>query len=213
MRSPSAIADARSADRLAMLNIERLVRDALFHHQQDRSAFLSPKDLTTIRRAQKLSAAGVATLELSPDEQAFIGKSKFRMWRRRGSLVLLAAGLVFLAIIVGLLAAPEDSDAVAATSEVDNALYGAYFSLIGDQKNDYVRKSVLAEESQINTERDASLLYDDHFWITLYAADAKVENLVEYAENKNEDVAAQDRQCHISSTRNAALGQVSRRSR
>ena len=35
------VADARSTDRLAMLNIERLVRDALFHHQQDSSAFLS----------------------------------------------------------------------------------------------------------------------------------------------------------------------------
>lgn len=182
------VADARSADRLAMLNIERLVRDALFHHQQDSSAFLSPKDLTTIRRAQKLSAAGVATLDLSPDERTFIGKSRFRMWRRRGMLVLLGAALIFLAIIVGLLAAPEDSDAVAATSEVDNALYGAYFSLMGDQKNDYVRKSVLAEESQINTERDASLLYNDHFWIILNEADTKVENLVEYGENKNEDI-------------------------
>ncbi len=182
------VADARSTDRLAMLNIERLVRDALFHHQQDSSAFLSPKDLTTIRRAQKLAAAGVATLDLSPDERTFIGKSRFRMWRRRGTLVLVGVGLVFLAIIVGLLAAPEDSDAVAATSEVDNALNGAYFSLMGDQKNDDVRKSVLAEESQINTERDASLLYDDHFWMTLYAADTKVENLVEHGENTNEDV-------------------------
>ena len=49
-RDPTS--DARSADRIAMLNIERMVRDALFYHQHERLAYLSGKDLKTIKQAQ-----------------------------------------------------------------------------------------------------------------------------------------------------------------
>lgn len=184
------IAEARSADRLAMINIERLVSDALFHHRQDSSAFLSPKDLTTIRRAQKLSAAGIARLDLSPEELAFVRRSNFRKWRHRGMLVVVGFGLVLLAAFFGIMSAPDDSSAIAATSEVDNALYGAYVDLIGVEESDYTRRAVLTEEAEINTERDASILRDDdRFWNRLYSADIKVEKLIEDADKKGAAVS------------------------
>lgn len=178
------IADARSADRLAMINIERLVSDALFHHQQDKSAYLSPKDLRTIRRAQKLAATGVATLDLSPDERTFIGKSRFRMWRRRATLTVGTVVLIILILILSGVTLPTDTDAIAATSEVDNALYSEYEALIDstDLSSD-VRKNLLLDEEAINTERDASFLHDDHFWANLKEADLKIDKNVENADN------------------------------
>ena len=79
------------------------------------------------------------------------------MWGRRlsvtGGALILVVLTMLLALIFGLLR-PDDSDAIAATSEVDSALYGAYSALIGNADQDFVRKSLLAEETNINTERD-----------------------------------------------------------
>lgn len=180
------IADSRSADRLAMLNVERLVRDALFHHQQQRSSYLSRKDLKTVDGAQKLSKAGVATLDLSPEERDFVRKSRIRFWVGRVSIIAIFTALMTAALVLGLGLGGDDDDAIKATSEVDDALYGAYSAITDNPNEADVRKELLEEEKKINTERDESIFRnDDHFWDELYATDSKVEEQIKQNPNAN----------------------------
>jgi hypothetical protein len=178
----SRISEARSADRLEMLNVERLVRDGIFHQRQDHAAYLSSKDLTIINRAQKRSKAGVATLDLNSEEIEFVNDSRKRSrWRKRRIIASATVAIfgVLCAVVwflYGVYAEyAYDDDLISDVSTNDRIYYDAYRQLAADPHYGHLRRTLLEDGADQSASIDWTASDDGGFWHRLGNTDLKVD--------------------------------------
>ncbi|MBV7255852.1 ATP-binding protein [Pacificimonas sp. WHA3] len=176
------IAETRSAARKNALEVKKIVRDRMASAART-GVYLAPEELKAVDVSlRQLDAANQRSLlQLGPEEQAFVKKSKSKDRRRRfilwGGVVAAICTILFFIMTTAAAFLLQEDERLFTNYSNDAISTNAYYQLLYATDQDEVwsvRRNILYQSAAANQRRDteADTVMNPAFWMELFEAQA-----------------------------------------